>query len=258
MKIGFFDSGLGGLTVLRAVHDFLPKYDYIYFGDTANLPYGDKTEEEIRTLTRKAIEYLFNAGALLVIVACNTASAEALRVLQDTMLEGEYKDRRLLGVIIPTIETLIEEQAKKVLLIATVRTIESMKYAKELEKISSKIHLDNKAIPVLVPYIETGAIESAFRKVEETIQEKIGEIDTVVLGCTHYSVLKERLRETFPNLKIISQDEIIPQKLKEYLDRHKEIENRLTQNGTVRIVESNRRGEMSEFKKDLLSSLGNS
>ena len=128
MNIGFFDSGLGGLLILKAVARALPQYDYIYFGDTANLPYGDKTETEVYELTKAAIEELFNRDCLLVIVACNTASAESIRRIQDTYLKEEYHDRRILGVIVPTVEEVIEKGFKRAILLATTRTVESGKY----------------------------------------------------------------------------------------------------------------------------------
>jgi len=232
MKIGFFDSGLGGLTILKAVRELLPEYDYLYFGDTANLPYGDKTEDEIYTLTSIAVKRLFDAGALIVVIACNTASAETLRRIQETMLVGEYANRKALGVIIPTIEALVESNARKALLIGTRRTIASQKYERELEKISAHIFLESHATPKLVPYIESGNINGACTTLEIAIRDKVGESDTIVLGCTHYTVLKEQIRDIY-KLKVISQDEIIPHKLKTYLTRHDEIESNLTRTGSI-------------------------
>lgn len=227
MKIGFFDSGVGGLSSLNAVRELLPQYDYLYFGDTANVSYGDKTEEEIYVLSKSAVIRLFEKEALLVIVACNTASAETLRKLQDQILVGAYSDRKIIGVIIPTVEALVESGARKVLLIGTRRTISSGKYEKELKKISSKILLTSIPIPKLVPYIESGNIEGACTTLEIALHGKTGDIDTIVLGCTHYTALKDRVREIYKT-NVISQDEIIPRKLKQYLDRHTEIETKLT------------------------------
>ena len=127
MTIGLFDSGLGGLTILRAVVKQLPQYDYVYYGDTANLPYGDKSEAEIYDLSVAAMDYLFGEGCALIIVACNTASAETLRKLQDEYLPKHYPERRILGVIIPTVETLIADGVEAALLLATKRTVESQK-----------------------------------------------------------------------------------------------------------------------------------
>lgn len=252
MKIGFFDSGLGGLTVLKTVRGLLPQYDYLYYGDTANLPYGDKSRAEILEFTRKAIEYLFENDVLIVIVACNTASAEALRILQDTILTGKYAERKLLGVIIPTVEALVENNVKSALLIGTLRTIQSEKYAKEIDKLATRINLSSHATPHLVPYIETGNIEGAEEKVKSIIDSKRGEMDTVVLGCTHYTVLKDFIRKEYPDLKVLSQDEIIPKKFLEYLERHIEIQTKLSQNRTLEIVLTREDERYEQIKRDLL------
>ncbi len=234
MKIGFFDSGVGGLSILNAVRTVLPRYDYIYFGDTAHVPYGDKTEEEIYVLTKTAVEHLFDEGAVLVVIACNTASAETLRKLQDTILVGAYAKRKILGVIIPTVEALVESGARKVLLIGTRRTISSHKYERELAKISSTIELTSIPIPKLVPYIESGNIKGACTTLEIAIYGQVGDRDTIVLGCTHYTVLKDHVREIYKTM-VISQDEIIPAKLKQYLDNHPEIESVLSRDKSLSI-----------------------
>lgn len=239
MRIGFFDSGLGGLTILEAVRERLPAYDYLYYGDTANLPYGDKTEEEIYTLTKNAVSYLFDHGALLVVVACNTASAETLRRLQDTLLVGPYAGRKLLGVIIPTIEELVERGVKKALLIGTSRTVGSHKYERELEKISAGVELISIATPELVPAIESNDMGTAHQVLKRILEGITGEVGTIVLGCTHYTVLKDHLRKTY-GLEVLSQDEIIPEKLETYLEHHGEIESRLSRGGTLEVVTSGR------------------
>ena len=229
MKIGFFDSGLGGLLMLKVVAKALPQYEYEFYGDTANLPYGDKSEEEIYELTKAGLTHLFTRDCALVIVACNTASAETLRRLQDGFLRETYPDRKVLGVIIPTIETVLEQNLKNTLLIATKRTIESMKYEKELEKLTTALTLHSVATPVLVPLIELGEHEAALSEAKNVIEAKAGEIDSVILGCTHYCLLKDDLRAYFEpkNIKIISQDEIIPAKLALYLENHPEIKDKL-------------------------------
>ncbi len=239
MNIGFFDSGLGGLTILRAVRERLPEYDYLFYGDTANLPYGDKSEEEIYELTRRAVTHLFERGALLVIVACNTASAETLRRLQDTVLTGHYANRKLLGVIIPTVEALADTGVTRALLIGTRRTVESGKYERELRKISADVALASVATPGLVPAIESNDRDTAQKILCEIIGPRAGEVRTVVLGCTHYTVLKDYLRETY-GLQVLSQDEIIPEKLAVYLKNHPEIESHLTKNGTLNVETSGR------------------
>ena len=253
MKIGFFDSGMGGLTILRAVRHYLPQYDYVYYGDTAHVPYGNKSEEEIHELTLKGIMHLIEQGSLLSIVACNSASAESLRKIQDTFLKEKYPERKVLGVIIPTVEALVETHAKSVLLIGTKRTVDSYKYERELEKVSSIIRFVSEATPTLVPKIEIGDVSGAINDVKKVIDAQVGEIDTVVLGCTHYTMLKDTLREMYPDLRIISQDEIIPDKIKKYLERHSEIETQLTKNKTIEIVLSAESPEYDEIKKDFVT-----
>jgi glutamate racemase len=234
MKIGVFDSGLGGLTILDAIHARLPEYDYIYYGDTKNLPYGDKSEDEIYVLTKRAVIELFECDALLVIIACNTASAESLRRLQDTLLVGPYEDRRILGVIIPTIEELIDSGAKRTLLIGTRRTIDSHKYERELEKRDVRnLNLMSVPTPELVPLIESGRMDEAYAVLDNHLVPRIGEIDTLILGCTHYTALKGYARTKYGGLRIISQDEIIPKKLEAYLRKHLEINSRLTRGATL-------------------------
>ncbi len=234
MKIGFFDSGLGGLIALKAVAKALPQYDYEFYGDTANLPYGDKSEVEIFELTKAGIVHLFNRDCLLVIVACNTASAETLRRLQDGFLKDEYPTHRVLGVIIPTVEELVSVDIKHALLVATKRTVDSRKYEVELDKLTKAPLITACATPELVPLIELGEHEAALRSLVSTIKAR-GEVDGVILGCTHYSLLKDELRKEFPSLTVLSQDEIIPVKLADYLERHTEIKSKLTQGGTRNV-----------------------
>lgn len=233
MNIGFFDSGLGGLLILKAVAKALPQYDYVYYGDTANVPYGDKTEAEIYELTKAALVELFNRDCALVIVACNTASAETLRRIQDTFLADEFPDRRVLGVIIPTIEEVVKGRYARAVLIATKRTVESSKYQKELDKLGDATQLISIATPELVPFIELGEKEIATASAIATIERAgVGEGDVVVLGCTHYCLLKDSLREHFGlSVTIVSQDEVIPQKLAAYLEQHPEITSHLSNTG---------------------------
>ncbi len=254
MKIGFFDSGLGGLTILAAVRKALPQYDYVYFGDTANLPYGDKDEEQIHELTYHGIKRLFDSGALLVVVACNTASAASVRKHQDEMLVREYPGKKLLGVIIPTIEALIECGSQSALLIGTERTIRSEKYEIELKKNSAELALYTKATPGLVPKIESGDIVGACTEVAAVLEPIAPMIDTVVLGCTHYTALKDYIRSNYA-LQVISQDEIIPTKLEDYLIRHPEIETCLSKQGSMEIMLSSHSPHYEQLKDNLLKHL---
>lgn len=245
MKIGLFDSGLGGLTILKAVVKELPQYNYVYYGDTAHLPYGDKQEDEIYDLTKEGVRYLFEAGAVLVIIACNTASAETARRLQQDFLPREFPDRKILGIIVPTIEVLQFNRLTKVLLIGTKRTIESGKYQLELDhKGNGNTVLQQLATPELVPLIEMNEVDTAAAQTIRIIEEKGRESEVVVLGCTHYTEIKKPLRDHFTGRKtILSQDEIIPGKLADYLLRHHEISSQLTHGGERSI-------HLTEHRKD--------
>ena len=236
MKIGFFDSGLGGLIILKAVAAKLPQYDYEFYGDTAHVPYGDRTEEDIFQLTKVGVEHLFARDCALVIIACNTASAETTRRLQDTVLVGDYMSRRILGVIIPTVEAVVEEKKVEVALIATKRTVESKKYEIEFAKLALKTNLLGTATPGLVPLIESGKREEAIDSLADYISKLPSTVDALILGCTHYCLLKEELRGLVGGgVTVFSQDEIIPDKLASYLSRHPEITDVLTTSGTRNI-----------------------
>ena len=250
MKIGFFDSGLGGLTILRVVTKELPQYDYVYYGDTKHLPYGDKTEAEIYELTTNGVRYLFEVGCVLVIIACNTASAETARRLQNEFLPAHYPDRKILGIIVPTIETLVFEKPTKVLLIATKRTVESNKYQTELDlKGNGNVALSQLATPELVPLIENNLLDDA---ATEAIKKIERETEVVVLGCTHYTEIKEPLRRHFKEKQIISQDEVIPKKLKTYLDNHAEIVEQLTTMGSRSIYLTEHRPDYDRIMSHFL------
>lgn len=226
MNIGFFDSGLGGLYVLRHVIRELPEYHYVFLGDTVNVPYGTKSDEEIYTLTTESLRFLFDHDCALVVFACNTASVTALRRIQDEFLPSFFPDRKVLGVIIPTIEEVFVKKVDTVAIIGTNRTIHSDKYSREISARNKEVHTIAIATPTLVPLIEQGLQSDAEKEAITIIQEKIlpEHPDTLILGCTHYGLLKEKLRETFPELRILAQEEIIPRKLEEYLQKHPEIE----------------------------------
>ena len=254
MKIGFFDSGLGGLIIMKSVAALLPLYDYEFFGDTENLPYGDKTEEEIYEFTKVGIEHLFSRDCSLVIIACNTSSAETLRKLQDTFLQEEYPDRKILGVIIPVVEEVIECHAKKTLLIATKRTVASSKYDREFSKFKNKPELFSLATPGLVPLIEEGELDEALEMVLPIIDECIEKGgDSLILGCTHYALLKEGIKERYgESLMVFSQDEIIPKKVFTYLEAHPEIATELSVGATRNVYLSKHTNRYDHILKDLL------
>lgn len=229
MCIGFFDSGLGGLFVLRHVVATLPQYHYVFLGDTENVPYGGKSDEEIYTLVTHCLRRLFARDCRLVVFACNTASVTALRKIQNEFLPHEFPDRTVLGVIIPTVEEVVAMPTQTVAVIGTERTIRSGKYEREILARDPKTRVLALATPFLVPLIETGSIKEAKRTLFDFVTSHLlpENPDTLVLGCTHYGMLKEALREAFPRLRVLAQEEIIPEKLRYYLTRHPEIESRL-------------------------------
>ncbi len=234
MKIGIFDSGLGGLVITKAIFKKFPWFNYAYLGDTAFLPYGEKSPGVIKTRTRKAVDFLFKQNCSLVIIACNTSTAWALREVQQNYLLNKYPDRRILGVIIPTLEEIAQnKKIDSIGVIATKSTVQSHKYKKELEKLTSNPKIYELAAPELVDLIENNSLlkaESAIKYYTESLKNK--KVKAIIFGCTHYALLKKSARKfAGSSVKIISQDEIIPKKLGQYLQKHKEISKTLGRGG---------------------------
>lgn len=231
MKIGIFDSGLGGLVIARSVFKLLPKYNYVYLGDTKNLPYGQKSPQEIYKHTVKAVDFLFQQDCELIIIACNTASAWALRKIQQKYLPLHYPNRRVLGVIIPTLEVADAHHHRKIIgVIGTSATIKSHIYKKELVKIDKNAKIIELATPGLVPLIEQNSLQKAKKSLELYLKplKKQG-VEALVLGCTHYPLLKSFAKKALGNkVSVISQDEIIPKKVEDYLARHTAIKKNLS------------------------------
>lgn len=238
MTIGIFDSGLGGLVMTRAFRAALPDYDMLYLGDTLHVPYGPRSAEAIYDFTLKAVTYLFDQGCPLIIIACNTASANALRRLQQEYLPQHYPDRRILGVIVPTIEAAIATGHKRIGLIGTAFTVNSGTYRDELKKIDPNIELFAHATPLLVPLVENNGIKYAEPILEDYLQPLLhARIDSLILGCTHYPLFNPLLKTILPKgVDVMSQDAVVPPKLIDYLQRHPEIENRLSKNGKLRTL----------------------
>ena len=235
MKIGFFDSGLGGLLVLNAVRQLLPDYDYLYLGDTLHVPYGNRSAQAIYTLTQKAVAYLFAHNCQLVIIACNTASASALRQLQQQWLPAHYPNRRVLGVVVPTAEAVAESGCQNVGLIGTTYSVKSGVYAEELAKRNPNISLHSIATPLLVPLVEHDGAQFAAPIVAHYLESLIDKkIDGLMLGCTHYPMLRHVIEAALPTgVKLFDQTQIIPQKLADYLTSHQaDIASHLSQGGT--------------------------
>ncbi|MHA1539271.1 MAG: glutamate racemase [Alphaproteobacteria bacterium] len=232
MKIGIFDSGIGGLIIAKSLSENLPAYDYIYFGDTLHVPYGGRSQEAIYEFSKNAIAHLFKQGCGLIIIACNTASASALRRLQQEYLPKHYPNRRILGVIIPTAEAVIKEEHQRVGLLATSSTIQSGIYSAEISKLNPAIELFEQDTPLLVPLIENNGCKWVKPILAEYLAPLLEKnIQSLILGCTHYPFLKKEIKsQVGKDINLISQDEIIPDKLKDYLARHPEIESNLSKN----------------------------
>jgi glutamate racemase len=237
MSIGIFDSGLGGLVMTRAFRAELPQHDFLYLGDTLHVPYGPRSSDAIFTFTHAAVDYLFKQGCPLVLIACNTASANALRRLQQDYLPENYPDRRILGVIIPTSESVAALKPKRVGLIGTAFTVQSGIYEAELRKLDPSIELFSRAAPFLVPLVENNGLKYAEEPLRDYLAPLLEKnIDTLILGCTHYPLFKPLLKKILPpNVRVISQDDILPPKLADYLKRHPRIDKRIGRTGALKM-----------------------
>ncbi|MBR6539630.1 MAG: glutamate racemase [Bacteroides sp.] len=251
--IGVFDSGYGGLTILSKMREFLPQYDYLYLGDNARSPYGSRSFEVVYEFTLQAVEKLFEMGCHLVILACNTASAKALRTIQMNNLPLLDANRRVLGVIRPTVETIgAITHSRHVGVLATAGTIKSESYPLEIKKLYPDIMVTGKACPMWVPLVENGEADAvgADYFVEKYITELIGQddrIDTVILGCTHYPLLLPKIKTYMPDsIQIVSQGELVANSLKDYLRRHSDMDAKCTKNGTCRYLTTEAEDKFAE------------
>ncbi len=229
MKIGVFDSGLGGLITLQAITKKLPEYDYLYLGDTKRVPYGNRSKATIYQFLKEGVDFLARKNCALIIVACNTASAEALRTLQQKYLPKKYPSLRVLGMIVPIVEECASY--KKVGIIGTQATIASGAYPREFRKRVGGVQVHAVATPLLVPIIESGDMTLIPKTLTKYLRP-FKNIEALILGCTHYPLIKKQIRNILPShIRIVAQDTIIPRKTKEYLARHPEIEKRLSKKG---------------------------
>lgn len=241
--IGVFDSGFGGLTILRDLQKVLPQYDYLYLGDNARAPYGSRSFETIYRYTLQAVRELFSRGCPLVILACNTASARALRSIQQQVLPIEFPDRRVLGIIRPTAEEIGRvSKTGHIGIFATAGTVSSGSYPIEINHFYPELKVTQHACPMWVPLVEYGERESDgaryfVKKEVEAVLREDPEIDTILLACTHYPLLEKAIREsTPPGVNLVFQGSIVADKTVDYLKRHPEIENRLAKNGKTSFL----------------------
>lgn len=248
--IGVFDSGFGGLEILREIVKTLPEYDYLYLGDTARTPYGTRSQEIIYKFTKQAVDFLFKRRCQLIILACNTASSEALRRIQQDYLPKHYPTRKVLGVIIPACEkTITETGNNRVGVLGTEGTIASGAFKRELKKLNSKVKVFQKACPLLVPIVEEGEqdpriVTLVIKKYLTPLLKK--NIDSLILGCTHYGILEDKIKEiTGLKIKIIAEGKVVAEKFKNYLKRHPELEEKLSKNCQVKFLTTD---ETAKFK----------
>ena len=251
--IGVFDSGYGGLTILHQMRQLMPQYDYLYLGDNARAPYGPRSFDIVYQFTREAVMKLFDLGCHLVILACNTASAKALRTIQQNDLPGIDPKRRVLGVIRPTAECIGHiTQSRHVGIFATVGTIKSESYVLEIQKLYPDITVTGEPCPMWVPLIENNEYDSP--GADYFVEKRIGnlmrrdpKIDSIILGCTHYPLLLNKILKYVPRgVKIIPQGEYVANSLKDYMVRHPEIDAKCSKGGRCHYMTTESVDKFSE------------
>ena len=257
--IGVFDSGYGGLTILDKIREVLPEYDYIYLGDNARAPYGTRSFEVVYEFTRQAVNKLFDMGCHLVILACNTASAKALRSIQMNDLPQIDPARRVLGVIRPTVECVGEiSKNQHIGVLATAGTIKSESYPLEIHKLFPEIQVSGKACPMWVSLVENNESQDEgadyfIRKYIDQLLSKDPQIDTVILGCTHFPILLPKIRQYIPDhISVIAQGEYVAESLKDYLKRHPEMDAKCTKNGNCQFYTTEAEEKFSESASTFL------
>ena len=240
--IGIFDSGYGGLTILREMKDLLPSYDFIYLGDNARTPYGNRSFETVYQYTLDCVKWLFSNGCPLIILACNTASAKALRTIQQKYLPGYDANKRVLGVIRPTAEIIGNySKTKSIGILGTKGTVKSCSYVIEIEKFFPGINVYQHACPMWVPLVENNEHQSEgadffIKKDLEVLLKQSPSIDTILLGCTHYPLLSGKIKSHLPaNITIVSQGRIVAESLQDYLSRHLEIQIQCSKTGNLQF-----------------------
>ena len=257
--IGVFDSGYGGLTILDKIREVLPEYDYIYLGDNARAPYGTRSFEVVYEFTRQAVNKLFDMGCHLDILACNTASAKALRSIQMNDLPQIDPARRVLGVIRPTVECIGEiSKNQHIGVLATAGTIKSESYPLEIHKLFPEIQVSGTACPMWVSLVENNESQDEgadyfIRKYIDQLLSKDPQIDTVILGCTHFPILLPKIRQYIPDhISVIAQGEYVAESLKDYLKRHPEMDAKCTKNGNCQFYTTEAEEKFSESASTFL------
>lgn len=241
--IGIFDSGYGGLTILRQIRSLMPQYDYLYLGDNARAPYGTRSFDIVYEFTLQAVQYLFEQGCHLVVLGCNTASAKALRTIQQNDLPQLDPQRRVLGVIRPTVEVVGSiSQSRHVGIMATLGTIRSLTYELEIAKLYPDMQVTGEACPMWVPLVENDEYESPgadyfVKKNIDNLLCRDPQIDSVILGCTHYPLLLNKIQKYMSSgIHVIEQGYYVANSLRDYLSRHSDMVERITTMGTTRFL----------------------
>ena len=241
--IGVFDSGYGGLTILREIRKMMPQYDYLYLGDNARAPYGTRSFDVVYEFTLQAVRHLFECGCHLVILACNTASAKALRSIQQNDLQEIDPQRRVLGVIRPTVEEIGNiSKSRHIGIMATPGTIRSKTYELEIAKFYQDILVTGEACPMWVPLVENEEFDSPgadyfVKKHIDNLLQRDPLIDSIILGCTHYPLLRHKINQYVPKgVTVVEQGLYVAESLKNYLSRHQEMQERITRNGTMHFL----------------------
>lgn len=251
--IGIFDSGYGGLTILDGIRQRMPQYDYLYLGDNARAPYGTRSFDVVYEFTLQAVKKLFTYGCPLVILGCNTASAKALRSIQQDYLPGNAPDRRVLGVIRPTAEVVGQlSDSHHIGVLATEGTIRSESYKLEIEKLYPGSSIVGEACPMWVPLVENNEFDKpgADYFVQDSLNKLLSKdplIDTIILGCTHYPLLMNKIKKYCPeHIKLVPQGKYIAESLENYLERHSEMQQRITQGGSCLYLTTESRTKFRE------------
>ena len=258
--IGIFDSGYGGLTILHGIRQLLPQYDYLYLGDNARAPYGPRSFDVVYEFTRQAVHKLFEMGCHLIILGCNTASAKALRTIQQHDLPQWDPERRVLGIIRPTAEVIGDlTKSRHVGVLATEGTIKSESYNLEIQKLHPDITVTGVACPFWVPLVEYNEADSPgadyfVKKRIDEIMHKDPQIDALILGCTHYPILMPKIKKYLPaDVRIISQGQYVAKSLADYLARHQKIEQRCSKGATARYLTTENPAKFKESAQIFLN-----
>jgi glutamate racemase len=243
--IGVFDSGYGGLTILKELVGELPQYDYLYLGDNARAPYGSRSFETVYQYTLQCVKWFFKQGCALVVLACNTASAKALRSIQQNDLPKIAPEKRVLGIIRPSAEIIGDlSETKSVGILGTMGTIQSQSYPLEIEKFFPQVKVYQQACPMWVPLVENNEYSSPgadffIKKDIGKLLDQSADIDTILLACTHYPLLLAKIHACVPpHISVVSQGEIVAKSLNSYLQRHREIEQHCSKNGKIQLYTS--------------------